>query len=63
MLPLEAADYIITNPFYDTRFIQRLKRHGCDVIFSEEPEDYWAAVTVMYNNGPVDKVARKSFLC
>ena len=28
MLPLEAADYIITNPFYDTRFIQRLKRHG-----------------------------------
>ena len=40
MLPLEAADYIITNPFYDTRFIQRLKRHGCDVIFSEEPEDY-----------------------
>lgn len=40
MLPLEAADYIITNPFYDTRFIQRLKRHGCNVIFSEEPEDY-----------------------
>lgn len=36
ILALADADYIITNPFKDTKFVRQLQKHGCQVIFSEE---------------------------
>lgn len=36
LMALSDADYIVTNPFGDEKFIRQLQRHGSQVIFSEE---------------------------
>lgn len=38
-MDLSGADVIVTNPFADRKFIGQLQKRGCQVVFSEAPEE------------------------
>lgn len=38
-MDLSDADVIVTNPFADRKFIGQLQKRGCQVVFSQVPED------------------------